>query len=113
DVPKHKGISVLIVDMDTPGIEVRPLRNVTGAAEFAEVFFTEVRVPARGLVGRLNDGWRITMGSLAHERGGLWVQGVSTCSHVLDGLIAMAKDRGLDRDATVRRRLAEAYEQVQ
>jgi alkylation response protein AidB-like acyl-CoA dehydrogenase len=113
DVPKHKGISVLLIDMDTPGIEVRPLRNIGGTAEFAEVFFTDVRVPAANLVGRLNDGWRITIGSLAHERGGLWVQGVANTAHALDGLVAMCKARGLDRDPTVRRRLAAAYEQVQ
>jgi alkylation response protein AidB-like acyl-CoA dehydrogenase len=113
ELPKHKGISVLILDMDTPGIDVRPLRHITGAAEFAEVFFTDVRVPADNLVGTLNDGWRITMGSLAHERGGLWVQGVATCSHALDDLIAMAVKHGLDRDPTVRRRLADAYAQVQ
>ena len=53
DVPKHKGISVLIVDMDTPGIEVRPLRHITGAADFAEVFFTDVIVPRENLVGEL------------------------------------------------------------
>ncbi|HEX9549379.1 MAG TPA: acyl-CoA dehydrogenase family protein [Acidimicrobiales bacterium] len=113
DVPKHKGISVVIIDMDTPGIEVRPLRNIGGTAEFAEVFFSDVRVPSDRLVGRLNDGWRITLGSLAHERGGLWVQGVATTSHALDGLLALCKAKGLDRDPTVRRRLAAAYEQVQ
>jgi alkylation response protein AidB-like acyl-CoA dehydrogenase len=113
DVPKHKGISVLVIDMDTAGIEVRPLRQITGAAEFAEVFFTDVRVPAANIVGRINDGWRITMGSLAHERGGLWVQGVATCAHALDDLIAMVSKRGLDGDPTVRRRLAHAYAQVQ
>src|SRR5437660_49597 len=75
--PKHKGISALLVDMDTPGIDVRPLRHITGATDFAEVFFTDVSVPVRNLVGVENDGWRITMGSLAHERGGLWVQSVA------------------------------------
>jgi alkylation response protein AidB-like acyl-CoA dehydrogenase len=113
DVPKHKGISVVILDMDTPGIEVRPLRHINGTAEFAEVFFTDVRIPAGNLVGTLNDGWRITMGSLAHERGGLWVQGVSTCEHALNDLMAMVVKLGLDRDATVRRRVAAAYAQVQ
>src|SRR3954447_13712473 len=73
DVPKHKGVSLLIIDMDTPGIDVRPLRHITGATDFAEVFFTDVEVPAANLVGTLDDGWRITMGSLAHERGGLWL----------------------------------------
>ena len=113
DVPKHKGISVVILDMDTPGIEVRALRHINGAAEFAEVFFTDVRVPAANVVGSINDGWRITMGSLAHERGGLWVQGVSTCEHALNDLVSMVAKHGLDRDPTVRRRVAHAYAMVQ
>jgi alkylation response protein AidB-like acyl-CoA dehydrogenase len=112
DATKHKGISVVIIDMDTPGIDVRPLRHLTGAADFAEVFFTDVVVPRDNLVGALNDGWRITMGSLAHERGGLWIQGVTMARHALDDLLDLARRRGLDADAGVRRRLAEGYEQV-
>jgi len=113
DVPKHKGISVLIIDMRSAGIEVRPLRQISGGSEFAEVFFTDVRVPARNLVGDLNDGWRVTMGSLAHERGGLWVQGVATIEHNLADLVSMAVKRGMAGDQTVRRRLAAAAAQVQ
>ena len=86
-VPKHKGISVLIIDMDTPGVEIRPLKQVGGSSEFAEVFFTDALVPAENLVGDLNDGWRITMGSLAHERGGLWVEGVFGSLRAVDGLV--------------------------
>lgn len=112
DVPKHKGISVLIIDLDTPGVEVRPLRQINGGAEFAEVFFTDVVVPATNLVGQLDDGWRITMGSLAHERGGLWVEGVFGCQRAVEGLIEMAKRRGLASDPVVRRRLAAAHERV-
>ena len=96
DAPKHKGISLLIVDMDTPGIEVRPLRHISGAESFAEVFFTDVEVPAENLVGGLNDGWRITQGSLAHERAGLWVEGVSRLESTVDGLVDLARRRGLD-----------------
>jgi len=110
--PKHKGISVLIIDMDTPGIEVRPIKHITGAEDFAEVFFTDVEVPAANLVGALNDGWRITMGSLAHERGGLWLQSVAMVQQTVDDLCALARRNGLDHDPGVRRRLAEAYEQV-
>src|SRR5207244_2823006 len=91
----------------------RPLRHITGPSEFAEVFFTDVEVPAANLVGDLNGGWRITMGSLAHERGGLWVQGVSTCDHALRDLIALCRRRGLDQDPVVRRKLAAAHQQVQ
>ncbi|HET7035648.1 MAG TPA: acyl-CoA dehydrogenase family protein [Thermomicrobiaceae bacterium] len=69
--PKHLGISYLIVDMRWPGIEVRPLRQITGIAdEFAEVFFTNVRVPADNLIGELNAGWRIAQTTLSYERGG-------------------------------------------
>ena len=109
---KHKGISVLIIDMDTPGIDVRPLRHLTGAADFAEVFFTDVEVPAENLVGGLNDGWRITMGSLAHERGGLWLQSVAMVQQIVDDLCTLARRCGRDRDVGVRRRIAEAYEEV-
>src|SRR5439155_13740754 len=58
-LPKHKGISLLILDMDTPGIDIRPLRHLNGTAGFAEVFFTDVEVPRSGLVGELNGGWGI------------------------------------------------------
>ncbi|MEX2314715.1 MAG: acyl-CoA dehydrogenase family protein, partial [Thermomicrobiales bacterium] len=69
--PKHQGISYLIVDMRQPGIDVRPLRQVTGIAdEFAEVFFTDVRVPADNLIGELNAGWQIAQTTLSYERGG-------------------------------------------
>jgi alkylation response protein AidB-like acyl-CoA dehydrogenase len=111
-VAKHKGISVLIIDLDTPGVEVRPLRQIDGTAEFAEVFFTDVVVPCENLVGELNNGWRITMGSLAHERGGLWVEGVFACQRAVDGLVDLAKRRGLHDDPGVRRRIAAAYARV-
>jgi alkylation response protein AidB-like acyl-CoA dehydrogenase len=111
-VSKHKGISVLILDMDMPGIDIRPLRHLSGAAEFAEVFFTDVMVPADRLIGHLNDGWRITMGSLAHERGGLWVQGVAGCEQAVADLATLARKLGIDGDPIVRRKLAEGYEQA-
>jgi alkylation response protein AidB-like acyl-CoA dehydrogenase len=112
DVPKHKGISLLIVDMDTPGVEVRPLRHISGAANFAEVFFTDAEVPATNLVGALNDGWRITQGSLAHERAGLWVEGVSRLESTVRSLADMVRRRGLAGDIGVRRRIAAMYEQA-
>src|SRR3989440_3436116 len=109
---RHKGISVLIIDMDSAGIEVRPLRQLSGAAEFAEVFFTDVAVPAANLVGQLDEGWRVTMGSLAHERGGLWVQSVANVEAAVAELVAMARRRDLVDDAGVRRRLGEFYGQA-
>ena len=70
DASKHKGISCLIVDMALPGIEVRPIRTLTGDSEFAEVFFSDVRVPASSLLGPLNGGWDVATTTLSHERAG-------------------------------------------
>ncbi|BBY38694.1 putative acyl-CoA dehydrogenase FadE [Mycobacterium mantenii] len=70
DAPKHKGISCLIVDMRLPGIEVRPLVTLNGDADFAEVFFDDVRVPADALLGPLNAGWQVATTTLSHERAG-------------------------------------------
>jgi len=112
DLPRHKGISVLILDMDAPGVEVRPLRHLTGGAEFAEVFFDNVKVPRENLVGELNGGWRITMGSLAHERGGLWVEGVAGCLRAVDDIVALVRRRGLQCDAGVTTRVARLYAQA-
>ena len=109
---KHQGISVLIIDLDTPGVEVRPLRHISGRAEFAEVFFDGALVPVANLVGELNNGWRITMGSLAHERGALWVEGVMGAQRGVDDLVALARARGHGDDPVMRRRIAELYCQV-
>ena len=111
--PKHKGITVLIIDMDTPGIDVRPIKHITGAEDFAEVFFTDVEVPVDNVVGPA----RTTAGASRWVRSRtsavrLWVQWVAMVQQPCDDLCSMARRHGLDRDAGVRRRLAEAYEQV-
>ena len=67
--PKHRGISYLLVDMKTPGITVKPLRQMHGGQDFNEVFFENVHVPRQNLLGALNDGWRVSMTTLANERG--------------------------------------------
>src|SRR4030095_644699 len=74
-LPKHKGISALIIDTTTPGVERRPFPELTEPdfCDFNEVFFTDVRVPKENLIGPLNGGWPITQGSLAHERAMLWI----------------------------------------
>jgi len=99
DAPKHKGISWLILPMDTPGIEVRPLRTVLGSSEFAEVFLTDVRVPVANRVGAENDGWRVTQVTLKYERGTAFV------SELIDSL-RLCEDAGpLVEDPAHRREL--------
>src|SRR6267143_2469814 len=67
--PKHKGLTVLLVDMNSPGVEIRPLRQMSGETEFNELFFRDVRVPVENVVGKLNQGWDVAIGTLMHERG--------------------------------------------
>jgi alkylation response protein AidB-like acyl-CoA dehydrogenase len=69
DAPKHKGLSFLLIDMKSPGISIRPLRQISGECEFNETFFDDVEVPVENIVGDINDGWRIAMTTLAYERG--------------------------------------------
>ena len=71
DLPKHQGISYLLISMDTPGIEVRPLKQMTGDSQFNEVFFTDCRVPITSIVGKRGEGWYVANATLKHERGGL------------------------------------------
>src|SRR4029078_9178665 len=66
--PKHRGISMPIVDMRSPGVEVRPMTQITGHAEFCELFLDDVAVPRANLLGQLGDGWKIAMHTLGHER---------------------------------------------
>jgi alkylation response protein AidB-like acyl-CoA dehydrogenase len=89
NLPKHRGISAVIIDMKTPGITCRPLPELTEPdfADFNEVFFTDVVVPRENLLGELNGGWPITQGSLAHERAMLWVNHAQNVQRIVEGLI--------------------------
>jgi alkylation response protein AidB-like acyl-CoA dehydrogenase len=108
DAPKHKGISYLVVDMHAPGVEVRPLRQLTGDEEFNEVFFTDVFIPADHLVGPLNEGWRVANSTLSHERGTNPRQLVIHIQ-LLEELLRDANDQGLFDDRRTAQRLAQSY----
>jgi alkylation response protein AidB-like acyl-CoA dehydrogenase len=92
DAPKHQGISILLVPMDTPGVTVRPLPEIIHPEhpDLNEVFLRDVAVPAVNLVGRLNDGWAMANGSLAHERGMVWVGAVMGLEESLGRLLGEA-----------------------
>lgn len=118
--PKHAGISVLLIDMSSPGITVRPLPELTDPdhADFNEVFFDGVRVPAENVVGEMNAGWSIATSSLAHERGMLWVSATSGLERELERLVAVASrplpdGRVLADDTVFRSQVARAHTQVQ
>jgi alkylation response protein AidB-like acyl-CoA dehydrogenase len=110
DAIAQEGITYFVVDMHTPGIEVRPLVQMTGTHEFNEVFFTDVRVPAANVVGREHDGWRLAKVTLGNERvslsgeGALWGRG-PTANDVID----LVRARGGTRDRRLRQQLARLY----
>src|SRR5215468_9958068 len=90
-VAKHKGITFLLVDMKTPGITIRPLRQITGEAEFNEVFLENVRVPAANVVGKVNEGWSVAITTLAHERDVLTMIRHISLRTALERLVALAR----------------------
>ncbi len=97
DSTRHAGLNYLIVDMHAPGVEVRPLRQITGEAEFNEIFFTDVRVPAENLLGEIGSGWQVAMTTLLHERGTLGFALQAVLEVQIGKLIALARDRGADQ----------------
>jgi alkylation response protein AidB-like acyl-CoA dehydrogenase len=115
DAPKHRGISVLIIDMQTPGIVCRPLPELTDPthADFNEVFFSDVVVPVENLVGELNKGWAVSQGSLRHERGMLWIMNVSKMERTVSALVRLAaRDDGRGGTLGDDPRLAQAIGQL-
>src|SRR5579862_6098043 len=111
DAPKHKGLSFFVVDMHAPGVEVHPLVQVTGEAEFNEVALQEVFVPREQLVGSLGQGWTVAGSTLSHERGVNPRQLVIHLQH-LEELLRTAAAGGAFDDTRLRRRLAQAYVEV-
>lgn len=89
EAPRHRGITAFALDLRTPGVDIRPLREITGTTDFNEVFLDGVRIPATQVIGRVNDGWRVAMSSLGHERSGVGARGVELFA-VLDDLVRLA-----------------------
>jgi alkylation response protein AidB-like acyl-CoA dehydrogenase len=106
--PKHKGISYLLVPMKQPGIEVRPILQMSGTSEFNEVFFDGARTAKENVVGEVNGGWKVAMATLSFERGASTLAQQLNFSNELDEIIQVAKANGRAEDPSIRQRLAQA-----
>ena len=109
DAPKHRGISYLLVEMRQPGIDIRPIAQITGTSEFNEVFFDGARTAAENVVGEVNDGWRVAMGTLAFERGASTLGQQLDFENELHEIVETAKKRGCADDPSLRQRLADIW----
>jgi alkylation response protein AidB-like acyl-CoA dehydrogenase len=103
---KHRGISMLLIDMNQPGVTARPLRQMSGASEFGEVFFDDARVPAADCLGEIGDGWRTAMLLLSFERGASGISQYTEFRRQYDEIAAVARALGRDSDPVVRDDLA-------
>jgi alkylation response protein AidB-like acyl-CoA dehydrogenase len=109
DAPKHKGISYLLVPMDQPGIDVRPIVQITGHSEFNETFLDGARTALDNVVGEVNGGWRVAMGTLAFERGASTLGQQLSFENELREITDIARANGRAQDPVVRQRLADAW----
>jgi alkylation response protein AidB-like acyl-CoA dehydrogenase len=112
DAPRYKNLTYVIVDMHAPGVEVRPLVQITGHPEFNEIFFTDVNVPKENLLGSVGDGWQVAMTTLLHERGTLGFALSATLAVAVRKLIALAKERNVT-DPILRDRIAREWVELQ
>lgn len=111
DAPKHRGITFVIIDRHSPGVEVRPIRQMNGEADFAELFFTDVEVPVENIVGEINDGWRVAMTTLTHERS----SNLNTAAHfqeMLSKVLAQLSDEQR-RDPRIHLEVGRLHEEIE
>jgi alkylation response protein AidB-like acyl-CoA dehydrogenase len=112
-VPKHAGLSYVLIDFTDPAVSYRPIRQISGAAEFAEDFLDGVRAPMFNVIGGLNNGWRVAMTTLGHERGGRATVAYLGYEREYWELVETARKHGKNTDPLIRQQLAWAYTQVQ
>ncbi len=115
---KHQGLTYILVDMKTPGVEVRPLRQMTGESEFCELFFHDVRVPAENVLGKVGDGWNVAIGTLMHERATLGAGMQITFKRQFDRLAELShtierNGRPASEDPVIRQKLAQSFVDIE
>jgi alkylation response protein AidB-like acyl-CoA dehydrogenase len=106
DAPKHRGITWMVMPMDTPGIDIRPMKTLAGTSDFSEMFLDEVRIPVENRVGDENDGWRVAMVTFSFERGTAFVSELLGSFRLVSDLAEVARKTGAWDDDHVRRELA-------
>ena len=112
EAPRYRNLTYLLVDMHAPGVEVRPLVQITGHPEFNEIFFTDVKVPKENLLGEIGGGWQVAMTTLLHERGTLGFALAATLDVAVRKLLALARDRNVT-DPILRDRIAREWVELQ
>src|ERR1700722_2405575 len=118
EVAKHKGLTVLLVDMKSKGFEVRPLRQMTGESEFNELFFRDVRVPVENVLGKVNDGWNVAMSTLMYERGSYGARLQLPFNRYISRLIELAhkiqrNGKPASQDPLIRQKLAQCSAEIE
>jgi alkylation response protein AidB-like acyl-CoA dehydrogenase len=112
DSVAHKGLGFFLIKMDQPGVEIRPIEQITGTSEFNEVFFDEAECDAQDIVGAPGDGWKVAMGLLGFERGVSTLGQQMQFQNELDEVVALAKTNGAARDPIIRQRIARAHAEL-
>jgi alkylation response protein AidB-like acyl-CoA dehydrogenase len=107
DAPKHKGLTYFIMDMEQEAVQVRPLRQITGEAEFNELFIEEARIPDENVIGGVGNGWMVAITTLMHERAGLGFGSAIQLKIALGELMELARERGVDEDPVIRQKIAQ------
>jgi alkylation response protein AidB-like acyl-CoA dehydrogenase len=109
DAPKHKGITYFILDMEQPNVDVRPLRQITGEAEFNEIFMEEAEVPDENIIGEPGGGWQVAITTLMFERAGLGAAAVMGLKRSLEDLVELAREKGVEGDPILRQKIARLH----
>jgi alkylation response protein AidB-like acyl-CoA dehydrogenase len=113
DAPKHQGLTYFLLDMEQDAVQVRPLRQITGEAEFNELFIEEARIPDDNVVGGVGNGWGVAITTLMHERAGLGAASAASVKIALGQLMELARERGVDDDPLIRQRIGQLYIEVE
>jgi alkylation response protein AidB-like acyl-CoA dehydrogenase len=113
DVPKHKGLTYFLMDMEQDAVQVRPLRQITGQAEFNELFLEEARIPDENVIGGVGNGWMVAITTLMNERSGLAFGAMAQVRRDLNDLIELTREHGVDEDPVTRQRIAQLHMEVE